>query len=408
MTSPETDWVKNGIIDGRDPISLAQKLVQCPSVTPLEAGAISLLENLLKRAGFQTHHLVFSSPQTSDVHNLYARIGTKGPVFLFAGHTDVVPPGSESLWQHPPFSGQIADHILHGRGACDMKSGVACMISATLNWIEKQNLENTASWGSIAFLITGDEEAEAINGTQRVLSWAQEKGEHFDACIVGEPSSVNTVGDRIKIGRRGSLSGNITIHGQQGHTAYPENAKNPIPVMTQIVTSLLNAPFDSGSVHFEPSHLEFTSIDVGNLATNVIPATAKASFNVRFNDCWTEDTLKKELLKRVSACASSLPYTIDFLPHASQVFIPLEKNKPFIEHVIQVIAKETGEKPEISTNGGTSDARFIKDYCPVIELGLCGSTMHKVNECVPLKELATLTSLYENILDSFFKIHSDS
>ncbi len=392
---------KSNAIDGRNPLALTQKLIQCPSITPLEAGALSLLEDILKSAGFQTNRLVFSSPNTPDVDNLYARIGTGDPVLLLAGHTDVVPPGDLSLWDHNPFSGHIEDGILYGRGACDMKSGVACMIAATLRWLEKRSPQDT-SWGSIAFLITGDEEAEAINGTQRVLTWAHEHGQRFDACLVGEPSSVSQVGDRIKVGRRGSLSGTITVHGQQGHVAYPHRAKNPIPVLAELILSLLHTPLDSGSTYFEPSNLEFTSVDVGNQASNVIPAAAKTLFNVRFNDQWTVKSLQEEIAKRLGHVKTSLSYTLDFSPHVADVFVPLASSSPFIDQMVQAVITKTARTPELSTNGGTSDARFIKNYCPVMELGLCGDTMHKVNERVPLEDLETLTGLYEHILHIFF------
>jgi succinyl-diaminopimelate desuccinylase len=391
-------------MDGKNPVILAQKLIQCPSVTPLEAGALSFLEEILGSAGFQTKRLVFSSPNTPDVDNVYARIGTEAPVLLFAGHTDVVPPGDLSLWRHDPFSGKVEDGILYGRGACDMKGGVACMVAAALRWLEKKRGENT-SWGSIAFLITGDEEAEAINGTQRVLTWAGEHSEHFDACLVGEPSSVAYIGDRIKVGRRGSLTGVITAHGQQGHVAYPHKAQNPIPALMELIRSLLETPLDSGSTHFEPSNLEFTSVDVGNSATNVIPGAAQATFNVRFNDCWTLKALQEEIARRLARTQTSLSYTLDFSPHVADVFVPLASSSHFIDQMVQAVNTKTGRTPELSTNGGTSDARFIKNYCPVIELGLCGETMHKVNERVPLEDLETLTALYEHILSIFFKAH---
>jgi succinyl-diaminopimelate desuccinylase len=283
-----------------DALSIARALVQCPSVTPVEGGALSYLDGLLRNAGFAVHRPVFSEPGTPDIDNLYARIGEGGPCLVFAGHTDVVPPGKPEAWTHPPFAADIADGRLYGRGAEDMKGGVAASVAAVLAHLKAHGAPKN---GSIAFLITGDEEGLAVNGTVKLLAWAKERGEPMDHCILGEPTNVEALGDMIKIGRRGSLTGHITIHGKQGHVAYPERAENPIHGMTRLLTSLLATPLDTGTAHFGPTNLEMTTVDVGNPTSNVVPGEAKATFNIRFNDLWTPQTLEAEIRRRLDAAA---------------------------------------------------------------------------------------------------------
>ncbi|KQT53536.1 succinyl-diaminopimelate desuccinylase [Methylobacterium sp. Leaf456] len=380
------------------PLALAQALIRCPSVTPEEGGALSFLADLLAKAGFAVERPIFSEAGTPDIENLYARIGTSAPVLLLAGHTDVVPPGEATAWSHGPFSGAVADGMLYGRGAVDMKGGIACMLAATLRFLEARG---PAFGGSIAFLITGDEEGPAVNGTVKLLDWAKARGERFDHCLLGEPTNPDALGDMIKIGRRGSLTGRITVHGRQGHVAYPHRADNPIPGLLRLASALLAAPLDRGTAHFDASNLEFTTIDVGNPATNVIPATAKAVFNVRFNDGWTAQTLGAEIRRRLEeAAGSAVRFSLDLQPSNSPAF--LTRPDAFVERVADAIEAETGRRPALSTTGGTSDARFIKDACPVIEFGLVGQTMHEVDERVAVDDLDRLTAIYSRVLDAYF------
>lgn len=380
------------------PLSLAQSLIRCPSVTPEEGGALSFLDCVLAEAGFTVERPVFSEPGMPDIENLYARIGTDGPVLLFAGHTDVVPPGEVTAWTHSPFSGEVADGILYGRGAVDMKGGIACLLAATLRFLEARG---PAFGGSIAFLITGDEEGPAVNGTVKLLDWARARGERFDHCLLGEPTNPERLGDMIKIGRRGSLTGRITVHGRQGHVAYPHRAENPIPGLLRLATALLAAPLDGGTAHFDASNLEFTTIDVGNPATNVIPATALAVFNVRFNDDWTAETLGTEIRRRLDeAAGNAVRFSLDLQPSNSPAF--LTRPDAFVDLVADAVEAETGRRPALSTTGGTSDARFIKDACPVIEFGLVGQTMHAVDERVAVEDLERLTAIYGRVLEAYF------
>ncbi len=380
------------------PLALAQALIRCPSVTPEEGGALSFLARILTEAGFTVERPVFSQSGTPDIENLYARIGTGSPVLLFAGHTDVVPPGEATTWTHDPFSGAVADGMLYGRGAVDMKGGIACMLVATLRFLGARGPE---FGGSIAFLITGDEEGPAVNGTVKLLDWARERGERFDHCLLGEPTNPDALGDMIKIGRRGSLTGRITVHGRQGHVAYPHRADNPIPGLLRLASALLAAPLDGGTAHFDASNLEFTTIDVGNPATNVIPATAKAVFNIRFNDDWTAQTLGDEIRRRLEeAAGNDVRFSLDLQPSNAPAF--LTKPDAFVDLVADAIQAETGRRPALSTTGGTSDARFIKDACPVIEFGLVGQTMHEVDERVAVDDLDRLTRIYARVLDAYF------
>ena len=380
------------------PLALAQALIRCPSVTPEEGGALSFLARVLGEAGFSVERPVFSEPGTPDIENLYARLGDRGPVLLFAGHTDVVPPGEAGAWTHGPFSGDVAEGALYGRGAVDMKGGIACMLAATLRFLEKAGPD---FGGSIAFLITGDEEGPAVNGTVKLLAWAKERGERFAHCLLGEPTNPDLLGDMIKIGRRGSLTGRITVHGRQGHVAYPHRAENPIPGLLRLASSLLAAPLDAGTAHFDASNLEFTTVDVGNPATNVIPAAARAVFNVRFNDDWTADTLGAEIRRRLEeAAAGTVRFSLDLQPSNSPAF--LTRPDAFVDLVADAVEAETGRRPALSTTGGTSDARFIKEACPVIEFGLVGQTMHEVDERVALADLDRLTAIYARVLDAYF------
>jgi len=381
-----------------DPVALTRALVRCPSVTPEEGGALSALEAVLKGAGFSVDRITFSEPGTPDVENLYARIGTGTPYLLFAGHTDVVPPGDAGQWRHGPFAGEVENGELYGRGTVDMKGGIACFLAATLDHLAANGGRPK---GSIGFLITGDEEGPSVNGTVKVLEWAHSRGERFDHCIVGEPSNPQALGDMIKIGRRGSLSAVITVEGRQGHVAYPDRAANPVPVLIAILSRLMDKPLDAGNVHFQPTNLEVTSIDVGNAATNIIPQKAVARLNIRFNDEHSLDSLKA-WIEGVAAAAAK-PGIVPSVTYArgnSQSFIT--KPGPFVEMISETIAEVTGRRPELSTSGGTSDARFIKDYCPVIEFGLVGQTMHAVDERVPVGDLVALTAIYRRIIDRYF------
>ena len=382
------------------PLALAQALIRCPSVTPEEGGALSFLAEVLARAGFRVERPVFSQDGTPDIENLYARIGGRGPMLLLAGHTDVVPPGEAGAWTHGPFSGEVADGFLYGRGAVDMKGGIACMLAATLAFLDRKGPD---FGGSIAFLITGDEEGPAINGTVKLLDWAKRRGERFDHCLLGEPTNPDALGDMIKIGRRGSLTGRLTVHGRQGHVAYPHRAENPIPGLLRLASALIAEPLDGGTAHFDASNLEFTTIDVGNPATNVIPASAKAVFNVRFNDDWTAETLGTEIRRRLEAAAgNAVRFSLDLQPSNSPAF--LTRPDAFVDLVADAIEAETGRRPVLSTTGGTSDARFIKDACPVIEFGLVGQTMHETDERVAVADLERLTAIYGRVLETYFPI----
>jgi succinyl-diaminopimelate desuccinylase len=381
-----------------DPVALTRELVRCPSVTPAEGGALALLEKTLKAAGFTVHRLTFSEPGAADVENLYARIGGEGPNLMFAGHTDVVPPGDDNAWSRPPFSGEVKDGMLYGRGAVDMKGGIACAVAAVLDHLAAHGAKPK---GSISFLITGDEEGIAVNGTIKLLKWAAERGEKFDHCILSEPSNVAALGDTIKIGRRGSLNGTLIVSGKQGHVAYPDRADNPIRGLVKLIEALQREPLDQGSDNFPPSHLEFTSVDVGNATVNLIPGEARARFNVRFNDRHTLDSLKSLLQARAEkAAAGQVRFRVEFQRSNAGVFVTAPG--PFTDVVVNAIADVTHRNTELSTSGGTSDARFICDYCPVVEFGLVGATMHQVDERVPVAELTALTKIYGRILDRYF------
>ena len=389
-----------------DPAENLAALIRCPSVTPAEGGALTTLQAMLEPLGFKIERPVFTEEGTPDIENLYARLKGTGPHLMFAGHTDVVPTGDLSLWKHPPFAAVIENGELYGRGAVDMKGGIACFVAATARYLKKFPDRKP----NISFLITGDEEGPAINGTDKLLHWAKAKGESWDASLVGEPTNPDRLGETIKIGRRGSVTGTVTVHGTQGHVAYPHNADNPVRGIMALLNSLLIPAYDEGTENFQATNLEITSIDVGNPATNVIPAKAIASFNIRFNDTWTADTLQDEVTRRLSDAAQDNPfrqdksvplhYELQWSERPSHVF--LTRNDKLIDSLNDAIKAVTGKQATLSTSGGTSDARFIKDYCPVVEFGLVGQTMHMANERTSLQDLENLTAIYEKFLEGFF------
>ncbi|UXN65829.1 succinyl-diaminopimelate desuccinylase [Phyllobacterium sp. A18/5-2] len=389
-----------------DPVQNLTKLIACPSVTPNEGGALSALEAMLLPLGFSVERPVFSEDGTPDVENLYARRSGNGPHLMFAGHTDVVPVGDETAWTYPPFSAAIHQGEMYGRGAVDMKGGIACFAAAVARYLDKNGELN----GSISFLITGDEEGPSINGTGKLLEWAKAKGESWDASIVGEPTNPDKLGDMIKIGRRGSLSGTVVVNGVQGHAAYPHLADNPVRGLVTLVDSLLYPAFDKGTKDFQASNLEITTIDVGNTAVNVIPAKATAVFNIRYNDTWTDETLMAEIHNRLDKASGRrklrpgkkepVNYDLIWRHRPSHVF--LTHDEKLIGTLTSSVEAVTGKRPQLSTSGGTSDARFIKDYCPVVEFGLVGKTMHMVDERVAVADLETLTQIYERFIADFF------
>ncbi|WP_298821281.1 succinyl-diaminopimelate desuccinylase [uncultured Roseibium sp.] len=379
-------------------VTIAQDLIRCPSVTPAEGGALTTLENLLASAGFEVTRVTFQDEDTPDVENLFATIGSGKPHFVFAGHTDVVPAGAENDWSHGPFAGTIQDGVLFGRGAVDMKGGIAAFAAAAIDLVQELG---TDFGGTISLLITGDEEGPAVNGTVKLLEWAKAGGHEFDACIVGEPTNPAKLGDAIKVGRRGSLSGIVTVAGTQGHAAYPHLADNPIPGLVRLLAALDAFVLDEGNERFQPSNLEVVTVDVGNPAFNVIPARAEARFNIRYNDEWTLSTLQARVRETLeSVDLGSLKLNLIFKRDASESF--LTRDEKLIADLSDAVRKETGQVPELSTGGGTSDARFIKNYCPVVEFGLVGQTMHKVDECVAVSDLDQLTAIYKRFLVSYF------
>jgi succinyl-diaminopimelate desuccinylase len=385
-----------------DALAIAQDLIRCPSVTPADAGALGVLENLLKANGLAVHRVTFSEPGTADIDNLYARIGTSTPHITFAGHTDVVPPGDETAWSFGAFSGEVKDGFLYGRGAVDMKGGIACSVAAVLQYLADHGGRPQADGrGSISFLITGDEEDISVNGTVKLLQWAAARGEKFDHCVLGEPSNQEVLGDCIKVGRRGSQSGTLYVDGLQGHVAYPQRASNPVPDISRLIVALSDEPLDHGSAQFQASNLEFTSVDVGNTASNVIPGQARAKFNIRYNDLHTQEGLRKLVEERLAkATGNRIRARIVWEPSNSNVFVT--KPGAFTDLAVAAIEKVTGRKPELSTTGGTSDARFVASYCPVIEFGLVGQTMHQINERAAVSDLEKLTKIYRGILDRYF------
>ena len=379
-----------------DPIELSQALIRCHSVTPEDGGALAVLEAALVPLGFRCHRLRFEEAGTAAVENLYARFGTEGPNFCFAGHTDVVPPGDAAQWTCDPFAAEIRDGVLYGRGAADMKSAIAAFVVAAARCLEKG-----APKGSISLLITGDEEGVGINGTKKVLEWMMEQGERIDHCLVGEPTSTAATADTIKIGRRGSMRVEFTAQGIQGHPAYPPRALTPVPILATLVAELAAEPLDTGSAHFEPSTLVFTTIDVGNPASNVSPAEARAACNIRFNDLHTAENLTRRMADKAAQIAGRMGGTIATKVSVSGVSF-LTQPGAFTTLLGDAVERVTGTRPEFSTGGGTSDARFIKNHCPVAEMGLPGTTMHKINECMPVDEIARLSDIYAAILGAYF------
>ena len=376
-----------------DPVVLAQSLIRCPSVTPEDNGALDVVAAALTRLGFACHRLRFEEPDTAPVDNLYARLGDGQPNLAFAGHTDVVPPGDLDAWQVPPFAGEVRGGELYSRGAVDMKGAIACFIAAAARFLEEHRPA-----GSISLVITGDEEGLAINGTRKVLAWLKERGETLDACLVGEPTNPTRLGEMIKIGRRGSLTGHLSVLGVQGHAAYPERADNPIPKLLAMLQALSGEPLDGGSEHFQPSELVITSVDVGNPAANVIPAAARATFNVRFSDRYTARTLEAALRTRLDAAGAD--YRLETVAGAEPF---LTTPGAFTDLLEALIERELEVVPELSTTGGTSDARFLKEICPVVEFGLVGATIHQVNERVAIADLEALTRVYRALIANYVR-----
>lgn len=381
-----------------DPVVLAQKLIRCPSVTPADAGALAVLEDALGALDFTCRRLSFGVPGCTGpdarVDNLYARIGTARPNFCFAGHTDVVPTGSAGAWDEDPFAGLAENGILYGRGASDMKGSIAAFVAACTRFLAR-----TPVYGSISLIITGDEEGEARNGTVKVLDWMHRHGEKIDACVVGEPTNLERLGDMMKVGRRGSVNAVLRVNGTQGHVAYPHLADNPIPRLLAMLAALLSENPDRGDEHFQPSNLEVTSVDVGNSATNVIPACAEASLNVRYGPSHTPESLEAWLREKLDQ-ADAGAYALD-LQWSGPAF--LTRPGPLTSVVAEAVELVTGRRPEASTTGGTSDARFIQTVCPVVEFGGVGKTMHQANEHIHVADLMALVDVYETILELYFR-----
>ena len=377
-----------------DPLDLSRALIRCPSVTPVDAGALDVLGGVLDGLGFACHRLTFSADGADDVDNLYARLGEGGPNFCFAGHTDVVPVGDAGAWTVDPFGAEVVGERLYGRGASDMKCAVSAFVAAVARYVAGR--EDGLN-GSISLLITGDEEGAAINGTVKVLDWLAEKGETLDACLVGEPTNPAELGEMIKIGRRGSLGGQLTVNGIQGHTAYPHLADNPVRRLVRMLAAIDGTPLDDGTEHFPPSTVALTSIDVGNPVSNVIPARAEAAFNIRFNDRHTGDSLTVWLDEQCREVGGDFELRTSV---SGEAF--LTPPGPLSDVIAAAVWRVTGRTPELSTTGGTSDARFIKDYCPVAEFGMINETAHKVDEYAAIADILALTDIYEAVLDGFF------
>jgi succinyl-diaminopimelate desuccinylase len=374
-----------------DPVVLTRDLIRRPSVTPADEGAMDVLERALTGLGFHCRRMKFE-----DIENLYARRGTASPNLCFAGHTDVVPTGSTEAWSSAPFEAEVKDGILYGRGAVDMKGGIAAWVAAVSQVLAEGEIP-----GSLSFLITGDEEGPALHGTKRVVQALMAEGEVIDACVVGEPSSQHALGDMIKIGRRGSLNTWITVQGKQGHVAYPDRAANPVPVLARLVARLADHRLDDGYEAFQPSNLELTTLDVGNTATNLIPAEARGRLNIRFNPNHTGESLMAWLNAEAgkAQAESGLRIELEHL-HSGDAF--LTQTGPFVTAVQDAVEASTGRRPEASTTGGTSDARFIRAMCPVLELGLVGQTMHQIDERAPVAEIEALAEVYRAVIGRYF------
>ena len=379
-------------------LQLAKELIKFPSVTPIDAGIMKFLEKKLIKLGFKTKILEFKEKNNKPVKNLYARLGNKGPNFCYAGHLDVVPAGNIKDWTVNPFKPAIKKGHLIGRGANDMKSSIAAFVSAVSNFIKNKKKFN----GSISFLITGDEEGVAINGTKKVVDYLKKKKEKIDFCLVGEPTNPNKLGEMIKIGRRGSMTGKLLITGVQGHVAYPQRANNPSTALVQILKELKEIKFDKGTRDFQPTNLEITKININNYADNVIPGSANASFNIRFNNKHSSSSIKKKInkiIKKISNKNKS-KYRVEYNVSGEAFLTKPNKTTFMIQDIIKKITKI---KPQLSTTGGTSDARFIRKIAPCLEFGLVGKTMHKIDEAVSLSDLKKLTLIYTNILQNYFK-----
>jgi len=381
--------------DADDPLALSEALIRRPSVTPTDAGALDVLGAALEEVGFTCHRLPFSAEGTPDVDNLYARFGAGQPNFCFAGHTDVVPPGDPADWTSDPFEPARRDGRLYGRGAADMKCAVAAFASAARRFVKRRGGD---FGGSISMLITGDEEGPAINGTIKVLDWMRNNHEVIDACLVGEPTNPERLGDMIKIGRRGSMNARVTVEGTQGHVAYPDIADNPVPRLLAFLKAVDDHVFDEGTDHFPPTNLEITTIDVGNATTNLIPAKAEARLNIRFNDQHTGASLS-EFLEEQRALRAGAKSRLDISISGEAFLTP---PGPLSSVVAAAVKAATGREPELSTTGGTSDARFIKDHCAVVEFGMINETAHKVDENAKLDDIEALTEIYGRVLDSYF------
>ena len=380
--------------DATDPVALTRALIRCPSVTPAEGGALTLLDHVLTRLSFTVHRMTMTEAGTPDVENLYARIGSGGDNLCFAGHTDVVPPGDDKAWSSPPFAAAIDDGHIIGRGAVDMKGAIACFVAAIAREIKR-----TGGIGnrSLSLLITGDEEGPSINGTVKVLDWLKARGERIDTCIVGEPSNPAALGDEIKIGRRGSMNAELIVRGRQGHAAYPELAENPVPKLVRLLDRLAHARLDDGNAHFQRSNLEVTVVTVPNTAINVIPAEARARFNVRFNDHWTRSRLEAFVLAICDDAAAEIGarHSLSF-SGTGDVF--LTQPGQLVDRMVAAVQSVTGRTPKLTTGGGTSDARFIQAVCPVIEFGLVNATIHQVDERVAVADLEQLTEIYRHMI----------
>ena len=391
MSFLEIDNMKD--IGTANPIELTKTLINCRSVTPENDGAIEQVSHWLEEIGFKSEILNFKEEGTASIKNLWSKMGSKGPTICFAGHTDVVPTGNIDEWSSDPFDANEVNDKIIGRGAADMKGSIASFISATNRFVK----EYPDFPGSIGFIITGDEEGCAINGTKKILTWMKSNNISFDDCIVGEPTNPNSLGEMIKIGRRGSVNGVITVKGLQGHVAYPHLADNPIPKLIKILENLINQKLDDGTEHFQPSNIEITSIDIGNTATNVIPKEASANFNIRYNDIFDREKIEEEVQNRIRSL--NYDYSIKF-EHSGDSF--LTSPGKLTKNLSKIIEDQTGNTPELSTSGGTSDARFIKDYGNVVEFGLIGATMHKVDESASIKDIKNLTEIYYQLLKKYF------
>jgi len=378
-----------------DAIELGRALIQCESVTPADGGALGVLKGALERIGFTCQLKIFAEDGTPDITNLYARIGNGAPHFCFAGHTDTVPVGDPATWSADPFGAEIKDGMLYGRGAADMKAAVACFAAAAASFLVSQGGNFS---GSISFLITGDEEGPAVNGTKKLLQWTADEGIQFDACLVGEPTNPEALGDMIKIGRRGSLNGRLTVNGTAGHTAYPHLADNPVHRLVEMLGELTNEPLDDGTDHFQPSSLQISTVDVGNPATNIIPAIAKATINIRFNDNHTQASLKAWLTGLFDAVGGKYEFR-----HQDNGEAFLCEPGKLAQSIADAAEAVTGTRPEMSTTGGTSDARYIHKICTCAEFGLIGQTMHKTDESQDVSDITALADIYKGVLDRYFE-----